>query len=72
MRMIVRTDADRNRFIGFIKQIKLEKPFTAIFERLVEKRSNNQNNTFHMWMSYLEKATGQNRDVWKEMYKREY
>jgi hypothetical protein len=72
VKLIVRNDRDRDRFIEFIKQIKLEKPFTAIFEPLKKKRTLRQNRLAHMWFQILEDETGTSAEAWKEHYKRKF
>lgn len=70
--MIIRNEGDRQRFIDFIKNVDLKKPFVGTFKPFVKRRSLSQNKLFHMWMALLEKETGTSREVWKEFYKKEF
>lgn len=72
MKVVVRDESGRQRFIDFVKNVNLSKPFTAIFEPVKKKRSLPQNRLFHMWMQILENDTGTSYEAWKEYYKKKF
>lgn len=72
MKLVVRNDRDRQRFISFISQVDLSKAFTAIFEPLKKKRTLRQNKLIHYWFQILEDETGTSAEAWKEHYKKKY
>lgn len=72
MRGIIRTDADREKFIEAIRKIDLKKPYQGTFVQVRKKRSLNQNRLLHQWFNCLEDETGTSLEVWKQYYKEKF
>jgi hypothetical protein len=72
MRTVVSDKTSRERFIEYIRNIDIQKPYTAIFEPVKKKRTVRQNRLMHMWFKLLEDETGTSAKVWKDYYKRKF
>ena len=62
MRLLIKNNVDRERFIDFIKQVKIDKPYVASFSAHRKKRSLNQNRLLFMWLNCIKDDTGNSTD----------
>jgi len=72
MKAIIRNDADRDKFIAFIKQVKLEKPYVASFVVHRKKRSLNQNRLLYLWLNCIKTETGNSVDALYQYFCEKY
>ena len=68
VKVIIRSEADRDRFIGLLNKMKLDKPLVASCTILRKKRSLQQNKLLWLWIRCISDETGNSSDSLYEYF----
>ena len=74
MRLLIRTEKEREEFIRRIREVRLDgsKPFVAEFKVFRKKRSLAQNRLFWMWMRCIRTETGNDIETLHDYFCEKY